>query len=294
MPTPSSRTAPLDGLSRLRLPHPALYVLIGAAGSGKSSVASAFPEEWTLSLDECRARVSGDAGDQSATAPALTVFHAVLAGRLANRLPTVVDATSTHEPHRINLVDRARTHKVPAVALVVRTPLTVCQARQHTRPPARQVPADIIARQHQDIPTLADLLLEGFAQAHDVTDLDLLRLLLERTGTTSTGGSGDVRDEFRAAFGDDLAAALTLHPVPGQVLLAVAGRELLLRHQADGDPFDHGWQARLPELCPDGCDGALWTRVTGPADLLDVHLGGAPDDPLCDHCDDFLAVSPLR
>ncbi|WP_329028458.1 hypothetical protein [Streptomyces sp. NBC_00690] len=53
-------------------------------------------------------------------------------------------------------MDRARAHNIPAVALVVRTPLTVCQARQHTRPPARQVPADVIARQHQSIPHTAN------------------------------------------------------------------------------------------------------------------------------------------
>ncbi|MEW1552330.1 AAA family ATPase [Streptomyces tsukubensis] len=279
----ASLTATQAGLARLQLPEPALYVLIGAAGSGKTAVTSAFPPEWRLSLDDCRARVSGCAGDQSSTAAALTVFHAILAGRLARRLPTVVDATSTHHAHRIALVDRARAHKVPAVALVVATPLAQCQARQQTRPPARQVPPDVVARQHQGIPHPAELLLEGFAQAHDVTNLDLLRMLLERTA--ADGSPADLRAEFRAAFGDDLAAAAAPHPVPGHLLLAVAGRELLIRRQDDGDPFDHGWEARLRESCPDGCDGALWTRVTSPADLLDVHLGGDPDEARCDTCD---------
>ncbi|MEO3978091.1 AAA family ATPase [Streptomyces sp. CAU 1734] len=292
MLTSSSLTATQAGLARLRLPEPALYVLIGAAGAGKTSVAAAFPPEWRLSLDDCRARVSDDAGDQAATAPALTVFHAILAGRLSNRLPTVVDATSTHESHRIALVDRARAHKVPAVALVVRTPLTVCQARQHARWPTRQVPAGVIALQHANIPHTAELLREGFAQVHDVTTLDLLRMLLERADADA--GSDGLRTEFRTAFGDDLAAAAAPHPAPGHLLLAVAGRELLLRRQDGGDPFDHGWEARLPEPCPDGCDGALWTRVTGPADLLAVHLGGAPDEPVCDQCDDLLAAGPPR
>ncbi|MEW1552331.1 AAA family ATPase [Streptomyces tsukubensis] len=283
MPTPSSSTATQAGLARLQLPEPALYVLIGAAGSGKTAVTAAFPPEWRLSLDECRARVAGCAGDQGATAAALAVFHASLAGRLARRLPTLVDATSTHHAHRIALVDRARAHKVPAVALVVRTPLALCQARQHTRPPARQVPPDVVARQHQGVPYTAELLREGFAQVHDVTNLDLLRMLLERTAATC--GPAGLRAEFRADFGDDLAAAAAPHPVPGHLLLAVAGRELLVRRQDDGDPFDHGWEARLRESCPDGCDGALWTRVTSPADLLDVHLGGDPDEAVCDTCE---------
>ncbi|MER6916088.1 AAA family ATPase [Streptomyces sp. NPDC000594] len=281
--TSSSLTATRAGLARLRLPHPALYVLIGAAGSGKTAVAAAFPSEWRLSLDDCRARVSDDAGDQGATAPALAVFHAILAGRLANRMPTVVDATSTHHAHRIALVDRARAHKVPAVALVVRTSLALCQARQHTRPPERQVPLDVVARQHQGVPYTAELLREGFAQVHDVTDLDLLRILLERTAASHDPAG--LRAEFRAVFGDDLAAAAAPHPVPGHLFLAVAGRELLIRRQDDGDPFDHGWEARLHEPCPDGCDGALWTPVTSPADLLSVHLGGDPDEARCDTCD---------
>ncbi|MFI2214965.1 AAA family ATPase [Streptomyces sp. NPDC020141] len=279
----SPHTTTTAALARLRLPEPALYVLIGPAGSGKTATAAAFPTEWRLSLDDCRARVADCTGDQGSTAAALAVFHAVLAGRLARRLPTVVDATSTHHAHRIALVDRARAHKVPAVALVVRTPLALCQARQHTRPPARQVPAHVVARQHQGIPYTAELLREGFAQAHDVTGLDLLRLLLERTAASRDPAG--LRAEFRAVFGDDLAAAVAPHPVPGHLLLAVAGRELHLRRQDDGDPFDHGWEARLRESCPDGCDGALWTRVTSPADLLDVHLGGDPDEALCDTCD---------
>ncbi|WP_329028203.1 hypothetical protein [Streptomyces sp. NBC_00690] len=69
------------------------------------------------------------------------------------------------------------------------------------------------------------------------------------------------------------------------MLLAVAGRELLLRRRDEGDPFDHGWQARLQESCADGCDGPLWTRVASPADLLAVHLGGDPDEARCDTCD---------
>ncbi|MFF8960790.1 AAA family ATPase [Streptomyces sp. NPDC014894] len=285
MPTSSPSTATMAALGRLHLPEPALYVLIGAAGAGKTAITAAFPPAWRLSLDDCRAQVSGCAGDQDASVDALRVFDVVLAGRLARRLPTVVDATSTHHPHRICLVDRARAHRVPAVALVVRTPLTVCQARQDTRPPARQVPADVIARQHQNIPTAEALIKEGFAQVHDTAGLDLLRMLLEHAAAASPDG---LRAEFRVAFGDDLAAAVSSHPVPGHLLLAVAGRELLLRYNDGGDPFDHGWEARLQESCPDGCGGgALWTRVTDPGDLLAVHLGGDPDEARCDTCDPF-------
>lgn len=49
------------------IPDPALIVLIGAAGSGKSTWASTWPATQVLELDQFRAMVSDCAGDQSAT-----------------------------------------------------------------------------------------------------------------------------------------------------------------------------------------------------------------------------------
>ncbi|WP_329028222.1 AAA family ATPase [Streptomyces sp. NBC_00690] len=72
-------------------PQPGLYVLIGPAGSGKSSIAACFPPAWRLSLDERRARVCDDAGSQDSTPDALRVFGGILEGCLARRLPTVVE-----------------------------------------------------------------------------------------------------------------------------------------------------------------------------------------------------------
>ncbi|MER6736523.1 hypothetical protein [Streptomyces puniciscabiei] len=54
-------------LASFPLPVPALYVLIGAAGSGKTRIATAFPRTWRLSLDDCRERVADDPGLQDST-----------------------------------------------------------------------------------------------------------------------------------------------------------------------------------------------------------------------------------
>ncbi|MET9656801.1 ATP-binding protein [Streptomyces sp. NPDC006510] len=85
-----STMQPLD----TTIPDPALIVLIGAAGSGKSTWASTWPSTQVLELDQFRAMVSDEAGDQSATLSAVNVMHTVLEARLARKRTTVIDATS--------------------------------------------------------------------------------------------------------------------------------------------------------------------------------------------------------
>ncbi|MCM2394383.1 AAA family ATPase [Streptomyces albipurpureus] len=268
-------------LAQLHLPQPALYVLIGAAGAGKSTVAATFPASWRLSLDECRARICDDAGSQDSTPDALRVFGAILEGRLVRRLPTVVDATSTQAPHRVGLIDRAHAYGLPVIAIAVRTDLAICQARQASRPTSRRVPAKVIARQHQDVPSLEALLREGFDQAHDATDLDLMRMLLEHAAAAGP----DPHDTIRATFGPDLTDLFTFSDSAHSTgVFAVAGRELTIRYWDAGDPFDHHWQARHGQ-CPHGCGGTRWARVDDATDLLNVHQGGSPDDVWCDTCD---------
>lgn len=257
---------------------PSLICLIGASGSGKTSVAAAFPRSWRLSLDECRRLVADDAGDQAATADAVAVFDQILAGRLARGLSTVVDATNTEAIVRAGLLQRAHDHKLPAVALTVRTSLLLCQARQMLRPANRKVPVDTVARQHDAVPSREQLLAEGFDQVHDTADLDLLRMALTR----ATDAGSDPLATVRAAFGPDLTDVYTRSASPdADGSFAIGGREVTIR---TGDyEYDVVFEARLEDPCPE-CGGPQWVRVNGPADLLDVHAGGEPDEPVCDEC----------
>lgn len=76
-------------------PHePALIVLIGVAGAGKSTLAACWHHRQVLSLDALREWVSDDDCGQDATADAVTVLHTILAARMRRRLTTVVDATN--------------------------------------------------------------------------------------------------------------------------------------------------------------------------------------------------------
>lgn len=156
---------------------PQLVVLIGPAGAGKSTWAGAhYQPHQVHSLDQLRAVVSDDECDQDATADALVLLTAILHTRLARRLTTVVDATSTSVADRAWLLGIAAEHQVPAVAVTFTTPLEVCLARQAARPgPApgrrwgRAVPAAAVTTQHADThAALATLRAEGFTHVTEI------------------------------------------------------------------------------------------------------------------------------
>ncbi|RNG26377.1 AAA family ATPase [Streptomyces botrytidirepellens] len=272
-------------LLTLPLTKPALYVLVGAGGSGKSSITTAFPPSWSLSLDTCRAQVADNAGSQAATPAAVRVFDAALDGRLSHHLPTVIDNTSTEQKHRTRLIKRAHHYGMLAVAIAVRTPLSVCQARQALRPASLQVPRDVIERQHDGVPSAEQLLSEGFDQAHDADRLDLMRLLLER----SASADFDPLVDIRATFGPDLAAVFAFTDSDdSRGTFAVAGRTITVRWSDDGEPFDHHWQAQTEGHTCSDCGRALWVRVASATDLLHVYTGKTgkvADEPLCLVCD---------
>ncbi|WP_331750594.1 MULTISPECIES: ATP-binding protein [unclassified Streptomyces] len=102
------------------IPDPSLVVLIGAAGSGKSTWASTWPDTQVLELDRFRALVSDDAGCQEATGDAVFALQAVLEARLARRKMTVVDATNCEKSVRANLIATARRHGVPTSLMLER------------------------------------------------------------------------------------------------------------------------------------------------------------------------------
>ncbi|WP_438490738.1 hypothetical protein [Streptomyces sp. S186] len=161
-------------------------------------------------------------------------------------------------------------YRMPTIAIVARTELATCQARQDARPTNRQVPAQTIARQHAGVPTGEQLLAEGFDQVHDAADLDLLYLLLARSATASF----DPLAEIRATFGPDSVG-----------VFAVAGRQLTVRRSDHAEVFDHHWQAHLQGRTCESCGGTAWVKVTDAADLLAVYNGQPPEELFCDWCD---------
>jgi predicted kinase len=144
------------------LPHEALVLLIGPAGSGKTTWARArFRPSQVLSSDDLRAMVADDPADQSATRDAFAVLHALARARLGRGLLTVVDATNLLASSRRPLLELAARHGRPVVAVVFELPLAELLARNAAR--ERVVPEDAIRHHHAQLEAaLAALASEGY------------------------------------------------------------------------------------------------------------------------------------
>ncbi|MXY56981.1 MAG: polynucleotide kinase-phosphatase [Gammaproteobacteria bacterium] len=119
---------------RIEIPEYCLVVLVGASGSGKSTFAAKhFAPTEVISSDTCRALVSDDANDQSATRDAFELLEFIARKRLAARRLTVVDATNVRPEDRAKLVRLAREFHAFAVAIVFDLPERVCQERNDRR-----------------------------------------------------------------------------------------------------------------------------------------------------------------
>jgi protein phosphatase len=159
--------------SELRIPELSLVVLIGVTGSGKSMFARQhFRPTEIISSDFCRALVSDDENDQSATKDAFELVHYIAAKRLTAGRLTVVDATSVQPEARRQLVALAREHDVLPVAILLDVPETVCIERNEHRP-EREAGPQVIRRQHGQLRRgLKGLPREHFAAVHTLRGTD--------------------------------------------------------------------------------------------------------------------------
>lgn len=151
----------------LSIPDPALVILIGASGSGKSTFAARnFRPTEVISSDKCRALVSDDENNQSATPAAFRLVHAIARERLRAGRLTVVDATNVRSESRKPLVAMARKRNVPVLAIVFNLPEDVCLQQNGNRS-HRSLPADVIHRQYVQMQrSLPGLAGEGFDRVH--------------------------------------------------------------------------------------------------------------------------------
>ncbi len=230
----------------LPLPDFCLVLLVGPAGSGKSTFAARhfLPTE-VLSSDRFRAMICDDETEQDVTADAFHLLHLLAGRRLAWRRLTVVDATNLKSRDRRDLVRLASRQQAASVAVVLDLPPELVRARNLAR--LRQVPEHVLTRHLADFHSeLSALEHEGFQAIHRIRDaaaLEALRiervpLAVDRRREASPFDLiGDVHGCFEELC--DLLAQLgyTVHPQSLEVQPPPGRRALFL-----GDLVDRGPQ----------------------------------------------------
>jgi protein phosphatase len=233
----------------LTLPDLSLVLLVGPSGCGKSTFAAHhfLPTE-VISSDRCRALVSDDELDQTATTDAFAVLHFIAGKRLARGKLAVVDATNVQERARKPLVELARRHYVMPVAIVFDIPESVCQERNRLRAD-RDLGPHVIHNQRMDMKrSLGRLHAEGIRHFHVLrSPEEVASVAVERrplwTDRRHERGPFDLIGDIHGC-GDELEELLTLlgYTRVGGVFRHPEGRRAIFL----GDLVDRG--PRVPDV----------------------------------------------
>jgi alkanesulfonate monooxygenase SsuD/methylene tetrahydromethanopterin reductase-like flavin-dependent oxidoreductase (luciferase family)/predicted kinase len=144
------------------VPDPALVVLVGPAGSGKSAwAAQRYRPQEVVSSDELRGVVGSGEHDLDASADAFAVLDQIVAARLRRGLTTVVDTLGLDQTRRQSYLEMGRQSRMPTVALLFGTDPAECRRRNRAR--GRAVPAAVLDGQLRRMRTaIAEIPAEGW------------------------------------------------------------------------------------------------------------------------------------
>ncbi|HEU5000244.1 MAG TPA: LLM class flavin-dependent oxidoreductase [Lapillicoccus sp.] len=152
------------------LPDPAVVVLVGASGSGKSTWALArYRAAEVVSSDALREVVGSGPADLDASVDSFDLLDRIVAARAGRRLTVVVDTLGLDASRRLAYLAVARAAGMPAVAVVLDTDAAVCRSRNGLRD--RPVPAPVLAGQLRRMRSVVgELEAEGWDLVHVVGD----------------------------------------------------------------------------------------------------------------------------
>jgi predicted kinase/diadenosine tetraphosphatase ApaH/serine/threonine PP2A family protein phosphatase len=146
----SSSLSSAPGDPVIRLPLGALVVLVGPAGSGKSTWAARhFLPTQIVSSDACRGMIADDEGDQTASRDAFRLLYFILGERLRRGLLTVVDSTALQPSMRAELLKIAEQHGSLTIAVVFALPPAINERWNASR--ERRVPTEALERHRKNL-----------------------------------------------------------------------------------------------------------------------------------------------
>lgn len=155
------------------MPAFSLVVLVGPTSAGKSSFARRhfLPTE-VVSSDVCRALVDDDELSLEANEDAFDLVHIIAAMRLRRGRLTVVDATNLQRAARWPLLEIARDHHCPAVAIAFDLDERTLLERNDARSD-RRLPEHVVKRHASQMRSaLRALDREGFARVDVLRSVD--------------------------------------------------------------------------------------------------------------------------
>lgn len=164
-------------MKEIKLPEISLILLIGASSSGKSTFAKKYflPTE-IISSDYCRALVSDNENDLSATNAAFELLHFLAAKRLKLGKLTVIDALNIRKEDRAKLVQLAKDNYALAAAIVIETSIRTLFDRHETRTD-RNFGKNVLERQFDDFKRLMrSIEREGFSYTYFINPEEEIKI----------------------------------------------------------------------------------------------------------------------
>jgi F420-dependent oxidoreductase-like protein len=168
----------------IELPSPCLVVLVGVAGSGKSTWADQHFPGSVVTSDALRALVGEGEDDLRASTDAFELVDDVIARRLRRHLTTVVDTLGSDAARRARWLQLAAEHGVECHAIVMRT--APADIRRWNKQRSKRVPDAILRSQLGERDSVTETVRgEPFTAVHEITP-EVVPMLVAPTLATVT------------------------------------------------------------------------------------------------------------